>query len=88
METSTPISGRREINLIELEDDSPIGNNAQSSSCASDVSSEVIPTSKTKAGISDQTMLMAWKLLHQRKTPQTLETGSWRSIVWILLGQL
>ena len=53
METSTPISGRREINLIEIEDDSPIGNDARSSPCASDVSSDVIPTSKTKAGISD-----------------------------------
>ena len=56
METSFPITERRENNLIELEEDSPIGRSFDAQlngSIVSDESGDVIPSLKKKAGISD-----------------------------------
>ena len=58
METSTPISSRREPQLMGLEDDSPIGDNSDASGM-SVLSEEVIPVSKNKAGISNELDSMA-----------------------------
>ena len=62
METSTPVSERRENNLIELEEDSPIGKSFDDqlqSSIYSNDSADVIPSSKKTAGISDDIDIMA-----------------------------
>jgi len=62
METSFPITERRENNLIELEEDSPIGRSFDAQlngSIVSDESGDVIPSSKKKAGISDDIDIMA-----------------------------
>ena len=58
METSTPISSRREPQLMELEDDSPIGDNNDASEM-SVLSEELIPVSKNTAGISNELDSMA-----------------------------
>ena len=62
METSTPVAERREVCLVEA-DDSPIGrdchNSAQTPSMLSNDSEDGIPTSRTKAGISDEINSMA-----------------------------
>ena len=57
MDTSTPITSRRETQLIVLDDESPIGGNSDTSSGMS--SDEVIPGSKTKAGMSNELNSMA-----------------------------
>ena len=55
MDTSTPISTRREQKLIELEDDSPIGISTGSKlSDACDTSEEKIQDVKNKAGMSNE----------------------------------
>ena len=62
METSTPVSDRREVCLVEA-DDSPIGKCNQecdqTPSILSNDSEDGIPTCKTKAGISDEINAMA-----------------------------
>ena len=62
METSTPISERRESTLIELEEDSPIGKSFDDqlqNSLYSNDSSDVIPSARKKAGISNDIDIMA-----------------------------
>ena len=54
MESSTPISGRREPLLIELEEDSPINVGDRERSANSDESVDMVPTSKVKAGLSNE----------------------------------
>ena len=54
METSTPVAARRETVLIDLGDDSPIGESRSMSSELSALSDEVIPESKTRAGMSNE----------------------------------
>ena len=62
MDTSTPVNVRRETKLLDLED-SPIDiepqNSSQGCSGANDYSDETIPTSKTKAGLSNEVDTMA-----------------------------
>ena len=58
METSTPILERRETTLIDMEEDSPI-NKCVDRSCTSDESGDIIPTSKVRAGLSNEIDVMA-----------------------------
>ena len=53
METSTPVSERRETQLIDLGEDSPIGTEVQNGSTVTDDSGDIIPTEKVKAGLSN-----------------------------------
>ena len=59
METSTPISGRRETSLIDMEEDSPINKCDMERSCTSDESGDIIPSSKVRAGLSNEIDVMA-----------------------------
>ena len=59
METSTPVSGRREAPLIDMGEDSPIERGDHQRSNVSDDSSDIIPTSKVKAGLSNDMDIMA-----------------------------
>ena len=59
METSTPVSGRRENKLIDLGEDSPIGANEQNVSSVTDDSGDIIPTTKVKAGLSNEVDILA-----------------------------
>ena len=60
METSTPISTRREPVLIDMGDDSPVGASSDSTSLGSiNSTDEKIPDSKTKAGMSNELHSMA-----------------------------
>ena len=55
METSTPISTRRETVMIEMDEDSPLGENQSSASSGMSVyTDEKIPDVKKKAGMSNE----------------------------------
>lgn len=55
METSTSISSRREPQAIDLEDDSPVDENIRNVSTETlNTTDEVIPDSRTKAGMSNE----------------------------------
>ena len=59
MEASTPISGHREPMLINMGDDSPINGENSDRSGSTEGSLDVIPSSKVKAGLSDDINIMA-----------------------------
>ena len=59
MEASTPVSNRRETVLIDMDDSSPIDKLSQEGTLTSEESFDTIPTSKKKAGISDEIDTMA-----------------------------
>ena len=59
MDSSTPISNRREVVLIGLEDDSPIGGDRSKDSSTYSASEDVVPGEKTKAGMSDEINILA-----------------------------
>ena len=77
METSTPVNERREARVIDV-DDSPIGSNSQSTSQVPSIisndsdSTEVISTTKNKAGISNEVNSMAMPP-PQEYSPDTME---------------
>ena len=62
IQTSTPVHERRDTKIIDMEEDSPINRDTSGkdqSSVGSNESIENIPTSKKKAGISDDVHVMA-----------------------------
>ena len=54
MDTSTPISSRREVKLIEMEEDLPIEKDKSNHSNSYDTSDDKIPLEKVKAGMSGE----------------------------------
>ena len=59
METSTPLLDRRESNLLDMDDDSPILKDDSGASSAYSESSDTIPEAKVKAGMSNELDTMA-----------------------------
>ena len=54
MDSSTPLSLRREAIIMEMEDESPIDRDKSSSSSSYNTSSDVVPDEKSRAGISNE----------------------------------
>ena len=54
MDTSTPVSLRRETPLLDLTDDSPIGKESSDTSSVYSASEDKIPDTKMKAGMSNE----------------------------------